>query len=175
MEKEDLMIIKVFLGIILVVFMIILVFVALKQPTNTTSTIVVSNSYNTYSYSYEDGRYVDRNYDKTYKKERLFLRYSDTSRHRTSEGIFGEDVNIYTVYVRNRENVGGYFTVKFYLRDNHRDADIERIMKYIGPHEEKSFTFRDVYRGGHGYADWDYEVISETVIQYTLSKTYSVK
>ncbi len=166
--QEDEFIIKVFLGAILIILLILLVFIAIRQPTNTSSTVVISNSYNTYAYSYEDDKadrdYRDRDYKRTRHREtRQALDYDDWSRTRVlEEGIFGNKVDIYEVYVKNTEEVGGYFTVRFYFEDYYGDIDTEKMTHYISPGERKMFSYRDVYTGGHDYSDWRYKVISES-------------
>jgi len=93
-----------------------------------------------------------------------YLRYDHRSRHRVTESIFGQKVDQYIVYVRNRGYGGGYFTVRFYFYDSRglvRDTAL--MTKYVGPSDEKAFVYRDVdysYR----YYSWDYRVISESKI-----------
>jgi len=161
-RQEDEYIIKGLLAGIFIVLLLILVFVAIQEPESQESNVVITNSYNTNTYSYNEGNdYVDRDYYRTSDRNYDSLRYSDTGKHRRTEGIFN-DIDEYMVYVKNREDVGGYFTVRFYFENRYGDPDTEMITKYIGPYENEKFAFKDIYEGGHNYRNWKYKVTSES-------------
>ena len=136
--------------------------------TTTTTSVVVTGSYNENSFNkYEDnfdsrynlrdrfGRYTDRDYDRDY------LKYTHRAKYKAVEGVFGQDIDKYTVYVENRDRVAGYFTVKFYFYDSYGQKNSEIMTKYVRPGEERAFTYRDL-RYDFRYRNWDYKVTSES-------------
>ena len=77
-------------------------------------------------------------------------------------GIFGNDIDRYEVYVRNRGYTGGYFKVNFYFKDYYGRTRTESTNRYISPRGESRFVFKDISREKYKYLDWSYEVTSQT-------------
>ncbi len=112
------------------------------------------------SYPYVRNRYVqDLRYAKTSDG---YLRYDDLGRRRRVQGLFGNEIDRYEVYVRNRDYRGGYFKVNFYFDDYYGRRSSDSITRYIGSQKESRFVFRDMSREKYKYGDWSYEVISQT-------------
>ena len=107
-------------------------------------------------YVRDDLRYT-RSYDR-------YLRYDDWGRRKLVKGIFGNDIDRYEVYVRNRGYTGGYFKVNFYFKDYYGRTSSDSITRYIGPRKESRFVFRDIYGDRYKHYDWSYEVISQTKV-----------
>jgi hypothetical protein len=191
MEREKVIEIFLGLLLIVILFGLVLFFTGFGEQTTTTTEISHSynvNSYNTYSpqpqyvktqpqyltysskpyivaddYHSYSGRvyYVDN--DLRYAKPHDgYLRYNDWSDHRTVKSILGTDIDRYEVYVRNRDYVGGYFDVNFYLDDYYGRSDSYKVTHYIKPHEEKRFLFKDVSTYDYKYGRWRYEVVPQT-------------
>ena len=125
-----------------------------------------SYSYNSY-YSPIDKKY-DYRYDYTkstdYQYQPRYLGYDDFGNFRAYEGIVGNRVDSYNVYVRNREYVGGYFKAVFYFEDYYGNVDSESMTYYIPAGEEKTFVYRDVSPPKYKNMAWNYKVESLTKI-----------
>jgi len=169
MEINERKILEIFLAIILVTLLIILIFLFTSPSITGKSTSTVSDSYNTDSYntyiSYNKYPTTKTYYKKPYiKKDYYYLKYSDREEHKKYEGMFGNEINRYYVYVKNRDYKGGYFTVKFHFSDYYGKTKIKSIRHYIKPKEERKFFYQSIYSDEYEYYDWDYEVISETKV-----------
>jgi len=177
MEVNERRIPEVFFAIILVILLIILVFLftgisATGKSTSTTS--IVSDSYNVNSYNtnYYSSyalpsaiKYVqDKDYSKHYDKTYRYLKYSEKAEHKTYESVFGNEINKYYVYVKNKDYKSGYFTVKFNFYDYCGKTKTVSVRHYIKPGEEKRFFYQSIYSDKYEYHNWDYQVISETKI-----------
>ncbi len=211
MEKQERFVIEVLLGVILVVFLIMLIFLFTGVSGKTQTSTVISNSYNTNTYTLPTPSYSFYNppyssyrpistrssyrplatrpsyrdpYSKPYivsdrysdtarlyyvkddirytKSDDRYLRYQDFGQHRTVKGIFGNNIDKYEVYVRNRDYIGGYFTVRFNFEDYYGRTSSYSITHYIKPQEEKRFLFKDVSTYDYKYGGWRYEVIPRT-------------
>ena len=159
MEKEERRPIEILIGIIFVVFLFLVIFFVMNLDAKETT---ITNSYNTYNiYSTAQPRYVstkpyiiDReDYTRIYylqedsrdvESDEGYLRYYEEARLKAAEGILGNDIDRYEVYVKNREYVGGYFTVIFYFEDYYGKTRSESITHYIPAKEEKLFLFKDI-------------------------------
>ena len=153
-----------------------------SEPAPQTNSIVITNSYNTITYedsygrdrNYQDNDYryirtrdqdyrrrTDR-YHQTYEKgDGRDFRFSSHGEHRFAEGMFGQEVSQYRVYVENKESYGEYFTVKFYFYDEDRDLTrVTSSTKYIRAHEEKTFKHQNVNENRYRYDSWEYKVIA---------------
>jgi len=171
MEINEKRITEIFFAIILVTLLIILIFLFTSPSITGKSTSTTSNSYNTNSYntyiSYDKYPTTKTYYKKPYiKKDYHYLKYSDRVKHKKSDGMFGNEINRYIVYVKNRGHKGGYFTVKFYFSDYYGKTKTESIRHYIKPKEERKFFYQSIYSDEYEYYDWDYKVISETKTPY---------
>ena len=162
MERER--VIEIFLGLISIILVIILI-LSFTNAQESKSTTTISNSYNTYN-TYSN--YPTPTYKpiKTYTSERYptnyynYLRYTSIGNHERYFGVFGNEINEYKVYVRNREHKGGYFSVKFYLTDYYGKTRTESMTYYLKTHEEKKFVYRNVYNDGKEYKYWRYKVVA---------------
>ena len=188
MEIKDRRIIEILAAITFIALLFLVVFIVIGSSQAKTT---ITNSYNTYNiypapqtqyvsakpYIYTGTVYkkpyiIDRgDYAKVYYVPRDFRytepydrysRYYESSRLRTSKGIFGSDIHRYEVYVKNREYVGGYFNVKFYFEDYYGRTRSESITHYIPAREEKLFLFKDISPDKYKYHAWWYEVKSLT-------------
>ena len=122
------------------------------------------NQVNDYSYN-PSKTYYRKNYDYYDKYEKnLYIRSTSTGYRERYSGVFGNEINEYKVYVRNREYKGGYFTVKFYLTDYYGKTRAESMTHYLRPHEERKFVYKNVFNDGKEYKYWGYKVISHTRI-----------
>ncbi|MBS3071308.1 hypothetical protein J4407_03350 [Candidatus Pacearchaeota archaeon] len=188
MERER--VIEIFLGLILIVLMFIMILLIIsiseEDEIGEASTTTISNSYNTHTYYNQDEYGYEKDYTKTkeahldygyYKKDYGEYDYPDyisAKNYRKYEGFFGNDIYEYTVYVKNKDYDGGYFTVNFYVTDYFGKTNTESLTYYIYPKEEKKFVYKDVYTDGKKYKSWNYKVIPETKIQkrYYDKKAY---
>ena len=96
------------------------------------------------------------------------LRYDDNGTYHRIKGIFGNDINKYNVYVKNKEYVGGYFTVKFYYKDIHRNVKTDSVTRYIKSHETRKFSHQKVYDDETYY--WKHNIVSHSKIPKTNNK-----
>lgn len=140
----------------------------------TTRYISYTSPYRSSSYSYTKPYVVSDRYSNTgrlyYVRNDLrytrsndrALRYDDWGRRKVVQGIFGNDIDKYEVYVRNRGYTGGYFKVNFYFEDYYGRIRTESTSRYISPRGESRFVFKDISREKYKYRDWSYEVISQT-------------
>jgi len=101
-------------------------------------------------------RYTTRNYN--------YLRYTSVGNHERYYGVFGNEINEYKVYVRNREYKGGYFTTRFYLTDYYGKTRSESVTHYLKPNEERKFVYKNVYSDGKKYKYRNYKIVSHTRI-----------
>ena len=191
MEKRERFVIEVLLGAILIVFLILVAFfvtaIASGPDSNKGAPSTVINSYNNQVitpkqtvksyivdrhpavhrdrhfntavyYVDDDFRYANRVYDDRY------LRFDDFGQRRIVNGIFGNEIDNYAVYVKNQDRKGGYFRVRFHFEDYYGERNSESVTHYIKPHEEKRFLFRDISYDDRDYRRWWYEVIPETKV-----------
>ena len=135
------------------------------------STATISNSYNTYIYNtYGDysipiyNQRTDYPLKKYPTKNYNYLKYTSIGNHERYSSVFGNEINEYKVYVKNKEYKSGYFTVKFYLTDYYGKTKIESITYYLKPHEIKKFSYRNIYSDGKNYNYWNYKIVSNTKI-----------
>ncbi|MBS3086126.1 hypothetical protein J4422_00295 [Candidatus Pacearchaeota archaeon] len=119
-------------------------------------------------YDDDNGDFYDSTYRKT-KTSTRYMDYDDSSRLRRSEGIIGNDVNNYEVYVRNEEFKGGYFEVTFYFEDYYGETSRSSETRYIPAREEKKFFYKDISPQRYKYRDWWYDVRSLSKVP---EKTY---
>ncbi|MFH1801482.1 MAG: hypothetical protein ABH804_01470 [archaeon] len=99
---------------------------------------------------------------KAVQQEQSFLDYSHRAEKIKTTGVFGNEIARYYVHVKNKDYVGGYFTVKFYFTDKYSRISTETITKYIAPQEEESFFYQNIHEDKYKYSKWEYAVISQT-------------
>ena len=135
------------------------------------STATISNSYNTYIYNtYGDysipiyNQRTDYPLKKYPTKNYNYLKYTSIGNHERYSSVFGNEINEYKVYVRNREHKGGYFTTRFYLTDYYGKTRTESVTHYLKPNEEKKFVYKNVYSDGKKYKYLNYIIVSHTRI-----------
>jgi len=178
METNERRMIEILIGAIFIIFLLLIVLLVISISGGKRTTI--TNSFNTYNiYSTPQAQYVSakpyivdkEDYARIYyvpsdfryaDSRDMYSRYYESSRFRKSEGIFGNDIHRYEVYVKNREYVGGYFNVKFYFEDYYGRKKSESITYYIPAREEKLFLFKDISPDEYKYRVWWYEVKSLT-------------
>ena len=168
MEREK--IFETFLGGILIVLLLIMILLFTNSNETNNSTLIISDSYNTNSYnnydtnSISDYKKINSDYKPIYKKyEKKKLQYRDKGKYYQVKGLFGNDINKYDVYVKNREYTGGYFTVEFYFKDKYGNAKKQKETRYIKSHENKKFSYQKVYDDETHY--WKHNVISHSKIK----------
>ena len=168
MEKEN----EVFFGTLFIILLIIMVLLAVNVLTgNGKSTIIISNSYDTYSnkipsqhISYNKYPAVKNyNHNSGIQHDKNYLRYNSKSKYNYERGVFGNEINDYKVYLENKEHKPGYFTVKFYLADYDGNTRIESVTHYLKPFEGKTFRYKNVFNDEYNYA-WNYKIISHAKI-----------
>ncbi len=172
MEKQKL--IEILAAVNLLVLLLILVFVAFAVSDSKNYSPNIENSYNVNSYNthiYEspsplkpyvvhDGRIylTDRNRERIYYEyEPDRFDYSSHAKRETSESVLGSELTRYKVYVENHENVGGYFTVKFYFKNYYGNVESETITHYVKARDIEMFQVR-YFEDKYSYRDWWYEV-----------------
>jgi len=173
---------EILLAAIFVVVLIILIILLTSQsiigksvPQNSNPQII--NSYNTYqtsqpttrqysapiSYSTKYPKYYKVYDARDYEKDK-YLRYKSLGEKSRAQGLFGNDIDNYIIYVKNTEYKGGYFTVKFYFEDYYGKPRYESVTHYIPAHQKRAFIYKDIYADKYKYYRADYEIISHTKI-----------
>jgi len=145
---------EVLLGIILIILLVITISLFLKTPNNTAPT-TITNSFNNNYYNTPQ-----RDYQQI--KDRDYLDYDYHAYKKKSTGILGNDIEDYTVYVKNQDYKGGSFRVKYYFTDYYGDTETETMTYYIPPRKSKKFSYKNIHK--YKFHDWHYEVISRTSI-----------
>jgi hypothetical protein len=153
----------------MIVLLVVLVFFALGTSTKTvrSSGGSVSNSYNvntynTYSSPATSGIYGVRKNVVSRVKERD-LRYSSWGDYDNAKALIGRSYGKYSVYVKNRDDEKGYFTVDYDLYDRFGKKRSISVTKLIYPGEKEKFVYRDIgpYRRSE-YA-WKYDVRPDVI------------
>jgi len=170
MQNEDAKIIQIFLGIVLIILLVLIVFLVMRQPVNQDSNLVITNSYNTYTTYQGDNRdhwreVRDDREDEEKEYDWRKLDYSDWGKHYIRDGTMRKGFDEFIVYVRNEDDVGGYFTVKFYFDNPNGNIDSDKITYYLKANEGKKFVYKDIYETGQDYGHWNYEVFSDSKIR----------
>jgi len=163
MEKREQRILEALLGTILIVLLVIMIFlfISIGNSGNTTTT-TITDSFNTNNYYNTPQKYSPTYYTKT--KNYDYLDYDYNAYKKKAKGILGNDIEDYTVYVKNQDYKPGYFKVKYYFTDYYGATKTETMTHYIKPKESKKFTYKNIYKDKYKFYDWDYEVISRTRI-----------
>ena len=167
MEINEKRITEIFLAIILVLLLIVIIFLFTNSSITGKSTSTISDSYNTYYINQNPQTQQYRSYDSIYYSEenlneKRYLQFSSRSDFIRQDRLFGNYIDKYTVYVRNKEYQGGYFTVKFYFEDYYGEKTTQSITHYIKPHEEKEFYYKNLY--ANKYYKTYYEVVPRTKV-----------
>ena len=170
MERDR--IIEILLGVILIMSILLLVFVFLVidysfNENSEKNSYSVVNSYTTYSSSenlrgyeyYYNPRYLPVYNYRDYHLKDSSKDYSSRLVYENFEGIFGNEIDKYVVYVKNFDDEPQYFTVKFYFITISGEKISESMTKYIKPHQEKGFFYQTNY--GENYKDFYYDVLIE--------------
>ena len=162
--------VEIFLGGILIILLLIMILLFSNSNETNNSTVIISNSYNTNSYNnYAASSISDYKPIKT-SYENKNLRYNDDGKYYTKKGLFGNNINKYDVYVKNKEYTGGYFTAKFYFKDKYGNVKTNSETHYIKARETKKFSYQKVYDDETHY--WKYDVISHSKIKKTNDNFY---
>jgi hypothetical protein len=180
MEKEEKRILEIFLGLTLIVFLILLAFLVTGVSAAQESNTAISHSYNVNSYNNQAPAYTypvksyvtskptyPYNLDLRkayYVDEKVPVRYYDWGDYKRVDGILGNEVDKYRVYVRNDDYVGGYFKVRFHFSDYYGRTSTESMRYYIPPQQEKTFLYQDITGNRYDHYVWRYEVIPETEV-----------
>ena len=170
---------ELFLGLTLVIFLILLSVLVISISDNSYSkkqNNIISNSYNINSYNtisqpssqYYGNRIYTTNKGVRYLKQSnsysktKYLRFSGNAYQTRTKGIFGNDINKYSVYVKNQDYKGGHFTVRYYFKDYYGNVKTERITHYISQRESKIFLLKDISPKEYSRVSWNYEIISHS-------------
>lgn len=90
------------------------------------------------------------------------LDYSYFGKTVKREGVFGNDVYEFQVYVKNKDSVGGYFRVVYSFEDCSGREFKESITKYIRAGEREKLVYTEVVGFEKEICDWDYKVVPDT-------------
>ncbi len=174
MEKREQFVIELFLGILLILLLIffVIIFIGVSKSNNKSikdaSNSYIVNSYNVYNIygasnakSYTQHRTISSKYRDCDDYNENYLTYTHKARYEKVEGVLGNEIDKYKVYVTNKERVGGYFEVIFSFTDYYGKTITKSVAHYIKAGEEKEFTYRRVY-DEYEIRDWSYKVISQT-------------
>ena len=118
-------------------------------------------SYRMMNYRMIDSRndyYLEKNVNSRETVSERNLYFNDYSQLREVEGVLGNRVNNYEVYVANEDYNGGYFKVTFYFEDYNGNVDDESVTQYIDPQGEKRFFYKDVSPSDYKVENWWYSV-----------------
>lgn len=115
-------------------------------------------------YFYDDNYRYNGNDACQYENRERYLEYNSFSQLEKDEGVFGNDINNYEVYVRNEDFVGGYFEVTFYFEDYSGKTSKNSEVYYVPAREETKFFYRDVAPTRYKYSSWSYDVKSLTEV-----------
>jgi len=148
---------EILLGLILIILLVIMT-TLLISPKQTGSSTIITNSFNTY-YNTQTKYYPS--YTKT---QRDYLNYNYNAYKKTLKGVLGNKIEYYTVYVKNQDYKTGYFRVNFYFTDYYGNTKTESITYYIKPKQGKEFIYKNIYKDKYKFYDWNYKVISKTLI-----------
>jgi hypothetical protein len=180
MEKERTIEFLIGLGVIIFVLLLVVIFLNLGDRENKetdsdssdSGTTIINNYYygNNYNlpensisgnvvYKCDEGDCVvyKRYYDDEDYCNNKFSSYGRQSKNHDGFNY----VDTYSVFVKNRDNVGKYFKVIFYFEDKEDYEESQSIIKYIGPGEVEKFVYRDVHFERYNYEKWGYEVFSQ--------------
>ena len=188
MEQRERTILEIAVAVVFVAFLVLGSIVIINAGSDSKTETTTTNSFNTYNYntypnaqrSYttpatkpyivDDGRYfrVYHDYDDViyvrdnarYSDNKRYLRYDADSRLRVVDGLFGNDINRYEVYVRNRDYAGGNFKVVFHFEDYYGNVDSHAMTYYVPAREEKLFLLKDASPSRYEYRTWWYTVDS---------------
>jgi hypothetical protein len=163
MKFDNKKIIEIFLGLILVILLIILIFL-FTQGLNLINTqipkiqicqnITISNSYSQIL-SKENFTKI---YSKINYKNKELISYENRSKKEILKGVFGNDIIKYIVYIKNIENKSRYFKVQFKLSDCYEKETFASITKYIPIDCEEKFIYIDIK---NKYCDWEYIIYKQ--------------
>lgn len=176
--------VEVLVWLIAIVALILLVVLVTSSSSTSNSegtSQTIINSYNTYNTAplrttkpyivdrvlYRDS-YGDSYNDRTYLghsgSRNRYFDYDDFGNHEKVKGIFGNDISHYSVYVKNREHTGGYFTVKFNFEDYYGRTESHSVRHYVRSHGEQKFLFKEISPNHNEHRNWWYEVASNTKV-----------
>ncbi len=111
------------------------------------------------SVSAESGNSKNSPADSEYRN----LEFSDSEKSYSVTGLLGNEIKRNSVSVRNNENTGGYFTVRFYFKNSYGETKTELETKHIPPHKEEKFHSQKIYSNGYRY--WKYDVTSQSKVR----------
>lgn len=194
MEQKERMLLEIVVAAVFVIFLVALSIIVVNAFEG--SSVEVKNSYNTYNINVN--QQTDRNlanvkpyivdagtFEKVYylSSDGKYLRdsdrnlmYSDFAETNSYRGIFDNRVDDYRVYVRNRDDVGGYFKVTYYFDDYYGETQSGINTKYIPAGKEATFSVKDVSPRDFKYGSWHYKVESmtksKTQIYYNTNGEY---
>ena len=169
---------ELFLGLILIVFLILLSVLVISISNNyfyqkqgyvaTNNNIKLEKSY---QISQQNLQHWERTYttnknfkhvkSKSFSKTK-YLSYSSHGNQEKKKGIFGNDIQKYEVNVKNQDYKEGRFTVKYYFKNRYGKVETTQITHQIGAREEKQFLLKDVTPDKYKRVSWRYEVISHS-------------
>lgn len=160
MEKREQMILEALLGLILIILLVIMITLFTLPKNQTTSSTIITNSFNTNNYYNTQTKHYPF-YTETQKD---YLDYDYHAYKRIVKGVLGNDVEHYTVYVKNQDYKPGYFRVNYYFTDYYGNTKTETMTYYIQPKQGKEFIYKNIYKDKYKFYNWDYKVISKTLV-----------
>ncbi len=170
MRKRGQIAVEILLALILIVLLGIIIILVLnpkitgKSSLKNVDVTISTTQTNLQRYcEYVKVPYQEEIYSGNYQIDNL--RFNSWKEHESYDGIIGNEVDRYTVYVKNLDNEEGYFKVIFYFYDYDNDKHSVSITKRIRARETEKFIYIDKYRYDD-FKRWSYEVISETKKSY---------
>ncbi len=171
MEQKERMILEIIAGVIFLLIIILGTIIVVNASRG--SETKITNSFNTYnininqvsgySMPISSRQYLPSNTDLTNTGTNdKFLNYDSSSRYTVGEGIFGNQVGNYEIYLRNLDYTGGYFKVIYSFEDYYGNVNTESEIDYVGPQKEKKIVLKDVSPSDYKYRNWWYQVQSLT-------------
>lgn len=163
---------------LLLLILAVVIIIGLSGNSSKTTT-TITGSYNTYNININNintasqySRYPSSysNYPMYLQTEKTattsrYLDYNSWSNYERYDGIFGNPIDNYEVYVTNEGYTGGYFKVVYYFEDYYGNTDSYPMTYYIGPQEQQKFVYKDVSPSQYKYNRWWYSVDSMTKVQ----------
>jgi hypothetical protein len=127
------------------------------------------NSYTTYKTEYiivnpiqkVQPLYSNERENYAFERDRYSLPCDSYSGQERGKEFLGNYVKEYYVYVRNKEEKGMYFTVRFKLKNEMDYEYIESVTYYLRADEKKKFSYYEIASEGRRIVHWEYEVIPE--------------
>jgi hypothetical protein len=98
----------------------------------------------------------DTSYYEEYSRD---VDYSSRSSTERVEGLLGNDIDKYTVYIENEEHEPRYFQVRFIFEDYYGEEHSYLISKYVMAGKVEEFVYKDIYADRDKHHRFRYKVL----------------